>query len=211
MAISFREMPWYVQLLIFFALAVVIFALGEWVPYSPVAHARTELATLTQDRQNLSQEVTSLDVYRRRYSEFKADTEALQKQLDTLQAIVPEEKDLDEFIRMVQGAAQAAGVEIRHMTAGAVTPKEYHYEMPFEIEMDGPYFAMMDFFTRVGRLSRIINVGDLSIGGLPHSSKTKVPERPNTSVTGKLTLTTYFTKPGDQMTPAGVKTPPAKH
>jgi len=77
MAISFREMPWYVQLLIFFALAVVIFALGEWVPYSPVAGARTELATLTQQRQDLSQEVTSLDVYRRRYSEFKADTEAL--------------------------------------------------------------------------------------------------------------------------------------
>jgi type IV pilus assembly protein PilO len=208
MAISFREMPWYVQLLIFFALAVVIFALGEWVPYSPVAGARTQLATLTQDRQNLSQEVTSLDVYRRRYSEFKADTEALQKQLDTLQAIVPEEKDLDEFIRMVQGAAQAAGVEIRHMTAGAVTPKEYHYEMPFELEMDGPYFAMMDFFTRVSRLSRIINVGDLSIGGVARGSKTKIPERPNTSVTGKLTLTTYFTKPGDQ-TPSGGKTPGA--
>jgi type IV pilus assembly protein PilO len=210
MAISFREMPWYVQLLIFFALAVVIFALGEWVPYSPVAGARTQLAQLTQDRQTLSQEVTSLDVYRRRYSEFKADTEALQKQLDTLQAIVPEEKDLDEFIRMVQGAAQAAGVEIRHMTAGAVTPKDFHYEMPFDLEMDGPYFNMMDFFTRVSRLSRIINVGDMSIGGLPRGSKTKIPERPNTSVVGKLTLTTYFTKPGDQ-TPLGGKTPAVKH
>jgi len=35
--------------------------------------------------------------------------DALNKQLDTLKTIVPEEKETDEFIRLVQGAA--AGVE----------------------------------------------------------------------------------------------------
>jgi len=127
----------------------------------------------------------------------------MQKQLETLQAIVPEEKSLYEFIRMVQGAAQASGVEIRRMTAGAVTPKEYHYEMPFDLELDGPYFAMLDFFSRLSRLSRIINVGDLSFGGLKPGEKTKIPQRPGTSVNGKLTLITFFTKPGEQAPPAG--------
>jgi type IV pilus assembly protein PilO len=205
MAISFREMPWYLQALVYATMAAIIIGLGEWVPFSPVQSERNQLATLNSERQTLSEQVSSLEVYRRRYSEFKAETEAMQKQLDTLQVIVPEEKSLDEFIRMVQGAAQASGVEIRHMTAGAVTPKEYHYEMPFDLEVDGPYFAMIDFFSRLSRLSRIINVGDLSLGGLKPGDRTKVPMRPATSVNGKLTLVTFFTKPGEQAPP------PVKH
>jgi Tfp pilus assembly protein PilO len=201
MAISFREMPWYLQALVYATLAAVIIGLGEWLPFLPVQGERTQLATLNTDRQALTEQVSSLEVYRRRYSDFKAETEAMQKQLDTLQAIVPEEKSLDEFIRMVQGAAQASGVEIRHMTAGAVAPKEYHYEMPFDLEVDGPYYAMVDFFSRLSRLSRIINVGDLTLAGLKPGDKTKIPMRPATSVSGKLTLITFFTKPGEQAPP----------
>lgn len=197
MAISFREMPWYVQVLVFVTLAAIIIGLGEYVPFSPVKTARNDLAQLSQDRQALSEQVSSLEVYRRRYPEFRRETDAMQKQLETLQVIVPEDKDLDEFIRMVQGAAQSAGVEIRRMAAGPVTPKDYHYEMTFDVEMDGPYFGIMDFFARLSRLSRIINVGDLFVGGVPRGQTTKIPERPGTSVSGRLSLTTYFTKPGD--------------
>ena len=38
--------------------------------------------------------------------------------------------------------------------------------MPFDIEADGPYFSVLDFFARLGRLSRIINVGDLKMSSL---------------------------------------------
>ena len=43
MAISFREYPWYLQALIFFALALVIIGAGEYVPISPVASMRNTL------------------------------------------------------------------------------------------------------------------------------------------------------------------------
>jgi type IV pilus assembly protein PilO len=197
MAISFREMPWYVQVLVFVTLAAIIVGLGEYLPFSPVNSARTELATRTAEEGTLAGQVSSLEVYQRRISEFRNETMALQQQLDTLQAIVPQQKDQDDFIRMVQSAAQASGIELRHLTAGAVVSKDYHYEMPFDVEMDGPYYGILDFFARLSRLSRIINVGDLTIGGLASGSKTKVPQRPGTSVTGKLTLTTYFSQPAD--------------
>src|SRR2546430_7071569 len=63
--------------------------------------------------------------------------DALSKQLDTLKTIVPEEKETDEFIRLLQGAASASSVQIRRLTAQAIVPKEYHYEMPFEVQADG--------------------------------------------------------------------------
>ena len=75
--------------------------------------------------------------------------------------------------------------------------KEYHYEMPFEVQADGPYFNILDFFGRLGRLSRIINVGDLTFADPANSKGGKYPVRPGTTVSGVFTATTFFTKPSD--------------
>ena len=84
-------------------------------------------------------------------------------------------------------------------------PKDYHYELPFEIEVDGPYFSIEDFFSRLSRLSRIINVGDLTFNGLADAKNSKFPLRPGTTVTGKCLVTTFFSKPGDSGTSPGCK------
>ena len=209
MAISFREYPWYLQALIFFALALVIFGAGEYVPVLPVAAMRDTLTANHAKESDLNREVAQLQVYERRNAEFKAEMAALEKQLETLKTIVPEEKEVDEFMRLLQGAAAASGVQIRRLTAQAVVPKDYHYELPFNIEVDGPYFSIEDFFSRLSRLSRIINVGDLTFNGTD-PSKTRFPTRAGTSVTGTCLVTTFFSNPGEgPAAPAG-KNQPAK-
>jgi len=136
-------------------------------------------------------------VYRQRYGELKSQMDALSKQLETLKTIVPEEKEVDEFIRLVQGAASASNVQVRRLTAQPIVAKEYHYDMPFEIQADGPYFNVLDFFGRLSRLSRIINVGDLDFEDPSANKGTKYVTRPGTTVSGIFTATTFFTKAAD--------------
>ena len=208
MAISFREFPWYIQALLFLTLAVAIILAGEFVPYLPVQQTRTKLAQANDQRTKLNAEVTQLRVYRRRYAEFQGEMEALQKQLDTLKTIVPEEKELDEFMRLLQGAAAASGVQVRRLTAQPVIAKDYHFEMPFEVQVDGPYYNILDFFSRLSRLSRIINVGDIAFTGLGEARGAKYPVRPGATVTGTFTATTFFTKAGEEPSgKAGAKQP----
>jgi Tfp pilus assembly protein PilO len=211
MAISFREYPWYLQALIFFALALVIFGVGEYLPMSPVASMRNTLdENITKDSE-LNRQVSELQVYERRNAEFKVQMAALEKQLDTLKTIVPEDKEVDEFMRLLQEAASASGVQIRSLTAQAVVPKDYHYELPFAISVDGPYFSIEDFFARLSRLSRIINVGDLTFTGLADPTKATFPVRPGTTVLGTCTVTTFFSKPMDTSpAPAGKNQPVRK-
>jgi type IV pilus assembly protein PilO len=194
---SLRDMSVFMQALVALAVAVVLTALGIFVPGSPVARERDEVDAAVQKRTKLNQEVTQLQVYKQRYAELKQQMDALNKQLDTLKTIVPEEKEADEFIRLMQGAASASNVQIRRLTALAVVPREYHYEMPFEVQADGPYFNVLDFFGRLGRLSRIINVGDLTFDDPDKAKGTKYPLRPGTTVSGIFTATTFFTKPPD--------------
>ena len=210
MAISFREYPWYLQALIFFALALVIFGAGEYLPMSPVASMRATLDDNHTKDSDLNRQVAELQVYERRNAEFKVEMAALEKQLETLKTIVPEEKEVDEFMRLLQEAAAASGVQIRSLTSMAVVPKEYHYELPFAISVDGPYFSIEDFFARLSRLSRIINVGDLTFNNVPDVSKAKYPERPGTTVEGRCTVTTFFSKPTEEVLAAAGKNPPAR-
>jgi len=198
MAISFKESPWYIQALLFVALAILLLAAGEYVPGLPVAKLRTQLQQLHDQDGKLNQEVSALQVYERRYSEFQQEMAALDKQLQTLQTIVPEEKETDEFMHLLEGAAAASGVQIRKLTAQAVVSRDYHYDMPFQIQVDGPYYSIVDFFSRLSRLSRIINVGDMKFDGLGDAHNTGYPTRPNTTISGSCTVTTFFTTSAEQ-------------
>jgi type IV pilus assembly protein PilO len=204
MAISFKEFPWYIQALVFVALAILLIAAGLYVPGLPVSTARAELEALHEQDTKLNQEVSALQVYERRYAEFQQEMAALNKQLETLKTIVPEEKETDEFMRLIEGAAMASGVQIRKLTAQAVVSRDYHFDMPFQIQVDGPYYAIMDFFSRLSRLSRIINVGDMRFDGLG-DNKSAYPVRPNTTVSGTCTITTFFTMSATAPPPAGSK------
>ncbi len=194
---SLRDLSVFMQALVAVTVAVVLAALGIFVPGSPIAREKDEYDQAVVKRNQLSQEVTQLQVYKQRYAELKQQMDALSKQLETLKTIVPEEKEADEFIRLVQGAASSSSVQIRRLKALAIVPREYHYEMPFEVQADGPYFNVLDFFGRLGRLSRIINVGDLAFDAPENAKGGKYPVRPGTTVSGIFTATTFFTKAAD--------------
>jgi type IV pilus assembly protein PilO len=209
MANPFRDMSVFMQVLVAIAIMIIVLLLGVYLPLSPVAQERDAVDKAVQERTALNQEVTQLQVYKQRYGELKQQMDALSKQLDTLKTIVPEEKETDEFIRLIQGAASSSNVQIRRLTAQAVVPREFHYEMPFEVQADGPYFNLMDFFGRMGRLSRIINVGDLEFEDPGKAKGSRYPIRPGTTVSAIFTATTFFTKPADAG-PASASKPAAK-
>jgi type IV pilus assembly protein PilO len=210
MANPLRDMSVIMQGLVAAAIAVVLVLLGIYLPISPVAQEKDQYEKAVQQRTQLNQEVAQLSVYKQRFGELKQQMDALNKQLETLKTIVPEEKETDEFIRLLKGAATQSNVQIRHLAAKAVVPKDNnYYEMPFEVQADGPYFNVLDFFGRLSRLSRIINVGDLQFADT--SKNTGYALRPGTTVTGTFTATTYFTKPGDATPASGAAKPGAKN
>ena len=214
MATSFRDWPWPLQALFYVGLAVALILVGFYVPGLPLSNVRTQLQNTQSEMKPLEADVQNLRVYKQRRAELQSEMDALQKQLATLQTIVPEEKQTDQFMLMIQGAAVSSGVSIRKLTAKPIANKSYYYEMPFDIDADGPYYSVLDFFSRLGRLSRIINVGDLKLSGVTKGNAGKFRMTPGTSVNGTFTITTFFTQapaaPAAQATPVSAAVP-AQH
>src|SRR5215469_5419906 len=107
------------------------------------------------------QENAQLEPYRSKLAEIDRQVANLKQQLDIEKRIVPDEKEVDGFIKMLDAEAMKAGVELRRYTARPTSSKEYYTEVPFEVELDGPYYSVLTFFDQVSKLERIVTVSDL--------------------------------------------------
>ena len=146
--------------------------------------------------QDKVRENNELDAYRPKLKDMERQLANLKQQLEIEARIVPDDKQVDNFIETLDSEAVKAGVELRRYTAKAVTSKEYYSELPFDMELDGPYYAMLNFFDRVGKLERIVNISGLLVSNTKDPSKAKAKHTyqyaPNESVIATFTATTFF-------------------
>ncbi len=164
--------------------------------------------------QSKMRENAELEAYRPKLADIERQLASLKQQLEIERRIVPDEKDVDNFMRMVDGEARKAGVEIRRYTAHPYATKEFYTEVPFEVEIDGPYYSMLGFFDRLRKVERIVNVSNLLVASTrkPGDAKTKHTYQyaPSESVVATCLTTTYFSHDLDPAPPASQPGTPAK-
>lgn len=145
-----------------------------------------------------NRENAELESYRPKLAEIERQLASLKQQLEIERRIVPDEKEVDGFIKMLDAEASKSGIELRRYTAMPVSAKEFYSEVPFEIELDGPYYSVLGFFDRVGKLERIVNVSGLLMASTkkPADAKAKRTYRyaPSESVVATCTATTFFSR-----------------
>jgi type IV pilus assembly protein PilO len=140
-------------------------------------------------------EVQNLKRYENDLPRLNQQIALLREQLEIQKRILPEEKEAPGFLHMLQHTAQSAGVEIRRWTAKPVNARDYYTEVPFELELDGSYYGVLNFFQRVGQLERIINVAGLQLNGLKDEeakSHRSYVYGPRESVAGICTASTFY-------------------
>jgi len=157
-------------------------------------------------------ENNELESYRPKLKQIEQQLAELKQQLEIEQRIVPDEKQVDAFIEMLDAESQKAGVELRRYKAKDTKSQQYYTEVPFDMELDGPYYSMLNFFDRVSKLERIVNISGLLVSTThnPGGAKTKHTYQyaPNESVVASFTATTYFSHDSIPST-AGPGTPGA--
>jgi type IV pilus assembly protein PilO len=141
-------------------------------------------------------ENAELESYAPKLKDMERQLANLKQQLEIERRIVPDEKEVDGFIKMLDAEALKAGIEIRRYTSQPVSTREFYTEMPFELELDGPYYSVLNFFDRVGKLERIVNMSNLLVSTIKKPSDAKVKHTyqyaPNESIVATCEATTFF-------------------
>src|SRR5215472_767199 len=91
-------------------------------------------------------ENNELESYRPKLKQMEQQLAELKQQLEIEQRIVPDEKQVDGFITMMDAEANKAGIWVRRYSAKDTKPQQYYTEVPFDMELDGPYYGVLKFF-----------------------------------------------------------------
>ncbi len=141
-------------------LALVIGGLFWWQHLSP---AMDEERQKTAQLDTLKREIAALEVTANKLAEFQREVALLEAKLETLKRILPPEKETPDLMRKVQSLASQSSLLIKSFTPGATVNKEFYQEWPITMTVEGNYHNLGIFFDRVGRLSRLVNIGNIKI------------------------------------------------
>ena len=205
-------MPFVSKLGIVVGVAIVVTAACYFLVFSDLITANKQNADKLKAVQA---DNDSLRPFQGKLADLDRQIESLKQQLEIQKRIVPDEKQTDEFIHMVEASASAAGIEVRRFTSKATSNHEFYTEAPYELDIDGPYYSVLNFFDKVSKLERIINISGLQMASVldPNAAKTKRKYKyaPTETVVATCVATSYYTQeaPAAVAAPANAKVKPA--
>ena len=130
---------------------------------------------------------------------FRREAAQLERQLATLKDRLPGEREMPIFYRTLSDAGIQAGLAISLFQPRVASIRDYYSEIPISVTAEGTYHQLGEFFERLAKLPRVVNVNDLKLSGLRAG---RSPMR------AELTLMTYQYRPVGS--PPAPKTPGKK-
>jgi len=181
MELSLSKLPWWGQIGAF----VVVCAgatYGFWHFYVSEMSADVNLrqTRLTSMRGDIARGVATA----RRLPEFEAQVAQLEQRLENLKQVLPEEKDVADILRRIQGLATQSNLSIQRFTPQAPVQQALYAEIPYRLQAEGTYHNLGLFFDRVSKFPRIISVSDITI-------RAKTSAEPNATITAECVATTF--------------------
>jgi type IV pilus assembly protein PilO len=160
MELSLSKLPWQAQIGAFVVVcASAVF--GFWNFY--VAEMQSDISMRQSRLTALRADITKGNQAARRLPEFQAQVDQLEDRLESLAAVLPEQKDVADILRRLQGLAAQSNLSIQRFTPQPAVQQALYAEVPFKLQAEGSYHSLGHFFDRISKFPRIINVSNISI------------------------------------------------
>jgi type IV pilus assembly protein PilO len=201
MELTLTKLPWYAQVGAFVALAIVGCGIFYYYYEMPV-HA--DIASRESQLNALRADINKGLMTAKKLPEFRSEVTDLEGRLANLKAILPEEKDAADLLNRMQTVAAQSSMTIKGFKPAPTVTKQLHAEWPIALELEGSYHNLAMFFDRVGKFTRIVNITNLDVKGLPKNDN-------NSTITATCTATTFvlLDKPQPAKSGRGVAPPAA--
>lgn len=144
-------------------LAVIIAVLAGAFYYFLLEPKQSEiksLQTTLQKREKLRNEYENIA---RELPKFEAENKRLQNEFKQAAKKLPVKKEIATLIDSIYSAVNASGLKPIAFTPKKEVQKEVYIEIPISLNVRGSYFELANFFDRIAKLPRIVNIRNLSL------------------------------------------------
>lgn len=137
---------------------------------------KTEIVRLEESVEKLAAVESQLD-------QFTQELARLEQRLAELRSILPAQKETPSVLRSVQHMAVSSSLKILRFTPKPVVSRDFYSDWPIYIEVEGNYNGLGTFFEKIGRATRLIDIGSISISEINGSMDPKLTLRANCTAT----------------------------
>lgn len=160
MEISLSKLPWYAQIGAFVVVSgLAVFGFWKFYVSDLQADIDARQARLNALKADIAKGVATA----RRLPQFQSEVAELERRLENLRAVLPEQKDVADILRRVQGLATQSSLNIQRFTPQEPKQEAMYAALPFKLRAEGTYHNLGLFFDRLSKFPRIINVGEITI------------------------------------------------
>ena len=170
---NLNSLPWYLRLVMFVAVAAVMYA-GFWYFVTKPISAETkafkdEIAVLLP--RNAQAQIAS-----QRLNEFRAVYKARQEEYEELKALLPEQRELTMVLQSVQDRARTNGLVLRKFFPKDDVQQENYSGKRIEVSVTSSFASLRNFFEQLAHYQRIVSITNFQLTQLDKQSSAKTVE-----------------------------------
>ncbi len=155
--------PWYVSAGVALVLAGLIVAGVHWFKLRAMGDQLTAKETALT---GLQQKINEGRAAEARKPQFEEEVARLEVELSKLLKVLPSRRNTEELLVRIRRLTEQGDFELLRFGPQSPQPVDFYSEWPIKIELQGTYHNLAQFFDKIGRFARIINVDSMNINAL---------------------------------------------
>jgi type IV pilus assembly protein PilO len=127
---------------------------------------KTQIADLEKSLSGLNAKISENDNKIKKLDELRAEVKSLEKRLVVLTEQLPPESEVSGLLRQIQSLVNQSGLSLRlwRPDRRRTHASGLYEEIPITLVLSGGYHNTAQFFDRVGKLTRIVNILNIRLG-----------------------------------------------
>ena len=175
------------RILIFIGTIILFGGAFYALDYMPKAE---EIANAEENVDRLEQQLRTVKIRARSLQKFRDEYAKIQERFHEALKLLPDKREIPNLLKSISQQGLDAKLEFRLFSPQPEKPKDFYMEIPVSMEVRGEYINVLDFFDRIGRMDRIVNVLNINMK----------PDKPlSTSLLTRCTAITYRFKGEDDV------------
>jgi type IV pilus assembly protein PilO len=170
---NIQETPWYLRLMVFVAVAAVMYA-GFW--YFITRPTRAQTKELNDEIALLLPKNAQAQIASQRLNEFRAIYKAREEEYEELKALLPEQRELTMVLQGIQDRARTNGLVVRKFVPKDDIQQENYSGKRIEVSVTSSFSSLRAFFEQIAHYQRIVSITNFQLKQLDQTSGSKTVE-----------------------------------
>jgi type IV pilus assembly protein PilO len=190
---NLQTLPWYLRLVMFVAVAAVMYA-GFWYFITRPTRAKTK--EINAEIAQLLPRNAQAQIASQRLNEFRAVYKARQEEYEELKALLPEQRELTMVLQGVQDRARTNGLVLKKFIPRDDVQQDNYSGKKIEVSVTSSFASLRAFFDQLAHYQRIVSITNFQLNQIDKQTANKTVE-------ATFDLTAYYVSAEKLQKPAG--------